>query len=296
MISIQPIVRKLSLRPHYTKSWQFKKEIPEEFRDNPAGRIWWVNANTKVMTSLNDNTESEHMPLPPGVRVFHLVGPAIQESALVSELKTLFSEEAQTPTVPCMGRPKKDGSHHALPKRLHMLFTGEISTDRQMTFSETHGVLSVRTPQIAAMITRLSKDISYLLGISQAELEAKANIHLIHYWPNTGFRSHIDNIVRTQGSTGPVFTMSLGGGGVKYMDMLPVIEHWKDPLRISTLVTSVIMIDGESRMEWAHAIPEDDPTERWTITFKFCQVTDNVVKFSETLQMPVHESKLNLND
>ncbi len=47
---------------------------------------------------------------------------------------------------------------------------------------------------------------------------------------------HIDNIVTTGGTAGPVFTMSLGGPPVKHFDMIPVIEHWRTPKRIFNLL------------------------------------------------------------
>ncbi len=89
-----------------------------------------------------------------------------------------------------------------------------------------------------------------------------------------------------------MFLMSLGGGRVKYLDMLPVIEHWRKPIRVSTPVGTVILLDGVSRLQWAHAVLEDDATERWTIMIRFRKISDHMVGFSERLQMPIFESRL----
>ena len=112
------------------------------------------------------------------------------------------------------------------------------------------------------------------------------------YDPNAGIQSHIDNLVRLEGTAGPVFSMSLGSGDLKYIDFMPVIHHWNHPLRIATPIGSIILMDGVSRMEWTHAIPEDDPSERFSIMLKFSRITENVVKYSTGLHTEIYESPL----
>jgi hypothetical protein len=75
--------------------------------------------------------------------------------------------------------------------------------------------------------------------------------------------------------------------------MFPVVEHEKyTPVRIFTPIGSIILMDGISRLEWSHGIPEGDPTERWTIMLKFRQISRHIVKFSELLKTNIFESKI----
>ncbi len=80
------------------------------------------------------------------------------------------------------------------------------------------------------------------------------------------------------------------------MDMLPVIRHDRPflcPIRFATPIGSVILTDGESRLEWSHALPEGEPTERWTFMLKFRHIADNIVGYSELLDSPPYACKLN---
>ena len=162
-----------------------------------------------------------------------------------------------------------------------------------MTVPKVMTFLYQRAPPVAELVDTLCKSVQKLLSITSEVLETESNLGIIKYNPGAGFQTHIDNVVRSGGSAGPVFTLSLGGDGEKFMDMFPVIEHaeWS-PVRISTPIGSVIMMDGISRMEWSHGIPEGDPTERWTIMLKFRQISTNKVKFSKILHMPIFESQL----
>lgn len=293
MITIEPVVHKLVLGPRSADQvWKFKKPMRSEFHDNLAGRIWWVNHSINVRTSLvKDQSEKNALVtrLPPGMHVFSLqnMDHDIQEKEVVSELESLFQQEADQPTVPLYDMSPCNN--------LRVLFMYDDPSARQMTYSEVCRFLEQRTTHTKEVVRRLSNEIKQLLGITQQELETSCILTIIHYKPNAGLQTHIDNVARTHGTGGPVFTMSLGGSGVKCMDMLPVMEYWKDPIRVFTPVPSVIMLDGESRWEWGHSIPIDDPTDRWSIMFRFCQITDNMVKYSQKLQTPVHECALHLS-
>lgn len=281
-----PHVYELKLDSERNSAWKFTKNMKSEFKDNPAGRLWWVNTNTKVRTYLNDKCIHTSDPLPPGLHVFPpLASPETLDQVIV-EFQHLYHEERENHTLP---------DYNMIPyNNIHVLFTSKNPDDRQMTYLETMDILQARTPTAAGLIRNMSELAQQVMGITQRDVEERSNIGLIQYFPHGGFISHIDNILRAGGTAGPVFTMSLGGNNGKPMDMFPVIEHWKKPLRVCTPVGSVILLDGASRLEWSHGIPEGDPSERWTIMLKFAQVTERQVGFSKTLRMPVFASQLNM--
>jgi hypothetical protein len=257
-----------------------------DFASHAPGRIWWVNTNTKVKTSIHDTCQDTPHTAPPGLHVFApLVDPDIL-LYVTEEFQELYQEETLHHTIP---------DYNMAPyQNIHVLFTSQNPEDVQMTYNEVLEVLENRTPVAAAVVKVLSRAVKSKLGISQECLETHSNLGIIKYYPKAGFVSHIDNLVRSGGTAGPVFTMSLSHSmeGWKHMDMFPVIEHWKSPLRITTPIGSVIMMDGESRLEWSHGIPSGDPSERWTIMLKFRQVSDVQVKYSRTLNMNVMASEI----
>ena len=263
--------------------WKFTRKMKREFENNPAGRIWWVNTNTKIKTNIADQCTEITDP-PPGLHVFPMDPP---ESPVVDELRSLYQQEITKPTLPFYNM--------APYNKLHILFTSKNPEDTQMTFLQVMGVLHSRAPETALLVEKLCDSVQSWMQISREVLEADSNLGVIKYEPGAGFQTHVDNIVRSSNSVGPVFTLSLGPQGLKYMDMFPVIEHKKySPVRITTPIGSVILMDGVSRLEWSHGIPEGDMTERWTIMLKFRQISNSRVKYSKILNMPIYESILKL--
>lgn len=281
-----PQVRELVLDERRDRKWRFTKRMRREFENKPAGRIWWVNTNTKIKTHVRDKCVDGFERAPGGFRVFEALETEAVLDEVVGELRRLFEEERERPTVPYYDM--------APYNHLLVLFTGENPEDRQMSVREVMEVLKARVERTGMVVERLCREICGLLGIKMAVLEREANVGIVRYKPGAGLQTHIDNVVRSGGSAGPVFTMSLGGAGVKLIDMFPVIEHWRRPVRVETPVGSIVMMDGASRLEWSHGIPEGDETERWTIMVKFRRVSDAIVKYSEVLGMEVYESWMHL--
>ncbi len=99
LLPIQPDVHGLVLDP--SKCWQFRKQARKDFENNPAGRIWWVNASTKIKTSMRDQTYAEDdLTLPSGMYVFGITDQPVTNERLVSELTTMFDLECKNPSVP----------------------------------------------------------------------------------------------------------------------------------------------------------------------------------------------------
>lgn len=291
MQPLKPIVQKLILPSKRNQQWKFTKKMKSEFINNPAGRIWWVNTNTKTKTNVTDTCTDPDAATshPPGLHVFKPLVTQQTLDCVVHEFEQLFQEERRIRTVPYYSMTGYNN--------IEILFSTSNPTDRQMTLQETMTSLRNRAPAAAKLTEILCNSVQSLLGMTQSEMESLCIIGILKYAPYSGIHAHIDNIVRTGNSTGPLFTMSLGGnGGPKQMDMFPVIEHWRAPVRISTPVGSVIMIDGVARIEWSHAIPEGDPSNRWTIMLNLKQISNRRVKFSKTLQMHIYESKLSIEN
>jgi hypothetical protein len=264
--------------------WKFTKKMKREFVDNLAGRIWWINTNTKVKTHVDDKC-TVHTPKPSGIRVWALGGHQDLQP-VIDELKSFFDEERVHPTLPFYNMEPYN--------KLYIMFTDKNPELEQMSLIKVLRVLRFRAPKVHELAMTMCLSIQAFLQVSWDVLEENSNLGIIRYYPGAGFQTHIDNIVRSNGSVGPVFTLSLGENTtIKYFDMFPVVEHEKfTPVRICTPIGSIILMDGVSRLEWSHGIPEGDPTERWTIMLKFRQISRHIVKFSELLKTNIFESKI----
>ncbi len=151
---------------------------------------------------MHDKTYAEDdLTLPSGMYVFRITDQPVTNERLVSELATMFEMECKNPSVPVYNM--------APYNNLHSIFTGNNAADRQMTFNEVHDFLKKHVPGVATLITYLSGEIQKLLNITQEELEHLSNLGIISYASNAGIQSHIDNVVRSGGTAGPVFLMRL---------------------------------------------------------------------------------------
>ncbi len=264
-------------------------EMMEGFEDHLPGRIWWVNKNTKTITSLRDHSVAfqGEIPKPPGLEVFAPLVSPFEMDKIVHEINEMYSEEHKSQTFP-----------RGVYRNMNILFDHNDSEVKPMTFSEVLGILDQRTPVTASAMKDFAESARLLLGISKDTLLEKGFITIAYYPPNAGLNSHIDNVGKTHGTMGPVFTMSVGRMNTsKHMDMFPVIEHelWP-PVRVSAPTGSIMLLDGVARTEWSHAIPKDDPTNRITLMLKFEQITDNKVGYSKKLDTDIHASVLHLEE
>lgn len=264
MKPIEPKVNELILSDKRKNQWKFdSRPPPSGNRASLAERIWWVNKHTMIHTSVKDPCSSDAAPLPPGITVFAPLVTRAQMRAAIQELRALFKRERAAPTL--------TGFHMSKQKRdSYILFYPEDSAERSPPASAVIEALSELTPHAAVLLSSYCDSVRELLALPPDRFDQKSTIGIIQYDRNAGIPTHIDNVTRLGGSAGPVFTLSLGGGGVKLMDMFPVIEpHHHRPVRIQIPRGGVVLMDGVARLQWSHGIPHHDPTERFTVILQF---------------------------
>lgn len=273
-----------SLSPSDDK-WMFREKMKHGLDDTEAARIWWVNHHIRMTSSVHDPCEPSSAKMPPGMHVFASLTTRDELDRAEQELEQLFSEEEAQQTIPVYDCVKDS--------ELKILFAGNDPHCHQMSYQEAVLVLDKRIPFTAEIIRRHMRFIQKLMAIDQHTVDTRAYLTIARYAPESGLNIHVDNVVRTGQSAGPVYTVSLGKHDTKVMDMFPSIEpDQHKPFRVVTPMGSIIMLDGVSRLEWSHGIPKDDPTTRWTIMIKFKQVSDRCVKYCKLLDMPIYESVL----
>lgn len=310
MVKLNPTVNALHIYgKNRANKWKYSgnastKSMHPDPQTPVAERIWLVNRDTMIKTSLiydiptasvihhKDNVEdsptTSTINAPPGITVFAPIVGKKQRMLVVSELKQLFYMEKQNPSIVgyCLA-PFQD---------MYIMFYPQNNKMPGFTVKQAiEAINSKQVPSTLDLIHKFCTSIQKTLQISPETFDACASIGIIKYESGAGFFTHIDNVVRLQGSIGPVFTMSLGGVA-KHLDMLPVVAARTNrkniPLRITVPDGGVILMDGISRLEWSHGVPEHDPTERYTLMIKFKQLpNDNCrkVAYSKVLGMPIYE-------
>ena len=279
---LKPTVFALKLSGKRNGIWKFKSKMRDT--TSLAERIWWVNKNTMIRTSVNDQSSCHVATPPPGITVFAPLTTKSHMNRVIHELNGLFKKERASPSLM--------GFHMSRARDVYILFYPEDSQDKSPPASEVIETLSGLTPCTVSLLKLFRQSISDLLNISLEVFNEKSTFGIIRYDKNAGIQTHIDNITRLGGSTGPVFTMSLGGSGVKLFDMFPVIQHWKTPVRILIPEGGVVLMDGAARLEWSHGVPDKDPTVRYTIIAQFKQISDIQVGYSKTFDFPIFSSVL----
>ncbi len=107
---------------------------------------------------------------------------------------------------------------------------------------------------IGAFIARYVTDILAKFKIASKyheQIIAESKMPVVRYTSNYGLHMHIDKFRR---ANGPIVTMSVGAPVYVY-DVFNITENKIDPLRIYFKDGNVILMDGSSRVEYAHGLP-----------------------------------------
>lgn len=155
-----------------------------------------------------------------------------------------------------------------------------------------------RTP-LNTMINILKKDgksnLTYLLTLLKQEVieryewvkhygdtffDTKVFASILKYIPGRGIHRHADNVGHD--FEGPIWSLNIQYDDNKlYYDMFPVIAVGYTPLRIEIPIGDILCIDGSSRIEWFHSIPDHIPfTQKFTILLRFKTIDTQHKTFS----------------
>ena len=163
-------------------------------------------------------------------------------------------------------------------KRIHMLQpntppNNEIifynrSEGPQPTFLEIIGLLYEITPRLAEYTMIYYNIIKGILKADYDEME-RVSLTYVHYDRKAGINPHIDAVHVFGNTLGPIFTVAIGESE-KMFDLIPVLlpgDH--KPVRLFSHVNEIMVMDGASRILWAHAKPWGCNPEQFTLVFKF---------------------------
>jgi hypothetical protein len=138
-----------------------------------------------------------------------------------------------------------------------------------MLIQEFREVLRKGYPGLYKMWGVYERELEKLLHLPEAQLEKRGQLMFIRYTSENGLWTHIDNVRRSDG-----FVVSVGVGVPVVFDMAPSLLS-REPdvgkkgfvLRTHLDAGDMLILDGEARMEWSHAIPFGRHEEKYTMLF-----------------------------
>ena len=259
--------------------------------DNLPEKIWWIKVNIRVKTFLAQKCieSGKDALLPPGLT---LIIPNISNELLSlarEEIKQLFESERLL--------PETERLPHAVynSRGLYYIFgTPEkfVEYGQGISFLQGRGV-----HRLAKFIEGYADVLCRATNIPMNVFEKNCMLLLLQYDPEYGLWLHVDNVARTDG--GLITTISLGPPDVN-VDFVPLLHPspQKQPIRININEGDMLIMQGESRLEWAHGIPYGLPTKKYTVMFKLNNLPglSKQVGYSKLLDTPMcsfdlHEDK-----
>jgi hypothetical protein len=247
--------------------WKFnyQNKFPEDIK-SIEDKIWYIKKCIRMFSYFNMKT----LPLgknvlPKGLCLFKKILTNSELDKLHMFFNDIFSKH----------REYKIMMSDQSGRGLQYLFTGDDG--KKQYYKKTMDQIKRINIEFFNI---MRKHIFYIIGIYKKYksiqklenfLDKKCQIIILKYMDNRGIFLHIDNVARYD--RGPIITSSVGPR-YSYADFTPTLLHEKKnhvPLRYKIPQGDILVMDGPSRMEWAHGLPSNANYEKpkYTILLKF---------------------------
>lgn len=270
--------------------WQYKGTYPSDVVDL-AGKIWYIKKTIRYKTYLNHKLKEEKVKIPQGLTVLSDVG--LNGPKVTNDIEYLF-ENYKKLNIP---HDRQDS------RGLTYLFTRPAkkkttSKNETITSKETLEILKKESEPVYNLVKKIIEKVCDYYKVEESLLLKNAQIVLLKYEHNSGIWLHIDNITRYD--QGPIITFSIGPKKI-YYDMTPAIVSEEDikkndykPFRIELTDDDILIMDGPSRMEWAHGLPYNMNYTgiKYTIMLKCDKFLEKKVKHNDILDIDIIQSGL----
>lgn len=265
------LVRSQSVRKEYVNM----KSVTE--------KIWYIKSKIRIKTHLNQWSSVCNCPLPNGVSIISNPFPDLLKGTR-NDMVRLFSHEQSLKKnlrIPFADYRKSRG--------LYYIFGFDVETETFTKFSKAIKMLE-KYEHLHMFCQKYADFLCSVFGISMRLFENEVMLLLLKYEKEHGLWLHVDNVARTDGV--PICTISIGPPDVN-VDFVPVVvpNATKIPMRLNLNEGDMLMMQGESRYEWAHGIPYGLGSEKYTVMFKFNRMEEKikVVGYSHLLDTDMYE-------
>ena len=246
------------------------KQVPI---DTPEAKVWAYNyyvmkpRGKGLQTDLIRNPRIESADthdFPSGLAVFEPLDTELGDKSC-EELELIFQHKIGTYNP---NKPSTSGSD--------ILYFGKKDQRENSFISAANALRDIQDKGFSALHDFIVLHINAILATTGGtpEIIHETALNLIRYKPNHGIFAHIDNISDFGGQFGPIFTVAMGKGP-KYLDLLPILTSEDKPsIRLITSQYQTILVQGEARSDYAHAVPCGNEETQYTIALKFPEVKE----------------------
>lgn len=255
---VDPYLKVFKLELPSTK-WKFRGGFPKDVLEEKdpklhvQGKIWWIKQHIRMHTRFNNKIQSitGRYVHPEGFCVLPPLATSRMFNNVYDNLTELFNTEFPPP-LPEYKQFEVEAYHYQ-------------ETMRYLRENQYNSLSNLIKRYLKFLCT------IYNVAYSNEFLNEHINVGFLRYEIGAGLGLHIDNIADYD--QGPIITISIGPEFV-YYDMTPTLlnDHRAFPLRFCATQGSIMIMDGSSRMEWAHALPYKVPSlenkQKYTIFFK----------------------------
>ena len=216
-----------------------------------------------------ENDTHKPAPLPAGMHIFAKPVDITQELTLdaIKDMNLLYKDQKykQDPRIHML-------KHNSSPTNSILFYTRDKTPP---SFMEVIQILQAETPRLAEYVMIYFNIVRGILGTNDEEME-RVSLTLVHYDSEGGLNPHIDTVHIFGDTLGPIFSVAMGDS-LKMLDMLPVLlPATHAPTRLFSKQNEIMVMDGESRILWAHAKPWLNINEQFTLVFKFPELKKKV--------------------
>lgn len=269
--------------------WKFQS-LPKEFQQPDTKleeKIWFIKRSIRMKTyKKNMGPLMSKYILPRDLCLFR---PCLSDDELKSMwnyFETLFGEYKQLNIM----NSTQEG------RGLIYLFTGDAGT-RQYA-RETLSFLKNYNLMLYNLIDKIVKYIMDIYCVRDKDEKNnfidKMQIIILKYTSHSGIWLHIDNVARYD--QGPIITISVGPKKI-YYDLTPTLLHNDkkySPIRVEVGNGDLVIMDGSSRMEWAHGLPYDMTfsVNKYSILIKMDRFGKTNIIYNKTLDLDISSSAI----
>jgi len=247
--------------------WKFRQNFPKAILNaKPENllpeKIWFIKKTIRFKTNYNDKKVLlKDYILPVDLCCFKSCLNKQELNKLHQIFGKLFVDYKQL-DIPRSYQPDRG---------LTYLFTGDQGktqyADKTLEFMKTYN------DTLYKLMIKIMKNLALIYGIKDDQvnyLSKYVQIVILEYKQDSGIWMHIDNVARYD--QGPIVTISIGPEKI-YYDFTPTLLFKNPklkPIRIEVENGDLVIMDGSSRMEWAHGLPYDVPFDKtkYTIMLK----------------------------
>jgi len=281
-------IRKLSfgkLKWNFEKMLVSSQAVMKEYlkMESLTERVWYIKSKIRIKTHLNQPSFECNCPLPSGVSIISNPFPDLLQGTR-NDMVSLFSYEQSLKK--SLRMPFAD---YRKSRGLYYIFGFDVETETFTKFSKAMAMLE-RYEHLHLFCQNYADFLCESLGISKKLFEDEVMLLLLKYEKEYGLWLHVDNVARTDGV--PICTISIGPPDVN-VDFIPVVlpSATKIPMRLNLNEGDMLMMQGESRYEWAHGIPYGLGSEKYTVMYKFNRMEEKikVVGHSRLLDTDMYE-------